>query len=106
MTAEFEDALARVVHESMWTMAGGGECLDGAGAPNAGDHQIAFDVLRSPDMRAIKRQLLGMAVELTEGCNDEVNHGNLSGGSRLDGAKWWLSECLPSHVVKWVMSSE
>jgi hypothetical protein len=56
---------------------------------------IALDLLRTPEMQAIREQLKFMLGALESGCNDDVNH-----GQGYD----WLGEHLPEHVREWVLS--
>jgi hypothetical protein len=60
---------------------------------------IVNAVLDMPEMQAIRLQLLMMARDLRQGCNDDVNHG-ASVGSDED----VLSEFLPKSVIAWVLA--
>lgn len=86
----FISVIARAIVRSHYGMAGGNptELSDADISPNTGDFQLAYDVLRSPEMQVIGRALHSMA---PGGPNDD---------SACQEGTWdWRS--LPPHVQSW-----
>lgn len=87
MSDTFRDAIAKAAFRSA-------DCLTSKSAA-----EVAAAILATPEMQAIKRQLLRMAHDLQHGCNDTVNH-----GQEHRGLRWWLIDELPDSVIEWVLS--
>lgn len=53
--SDLTDTIALAIARSFWTMQGGGHADIEIVTPNSGDLQVAFDVLRTPEMQARER---------------------------------------------------
>lgn len=65
---------------------------------------ITDDLLRMPEMRAIRKQFLTLVDDLIAGCNDPVNHGTHGTYTAEESRRWYLCDYLPEHVIDWVLS--
>lgn len=87
--SRLELTIARAIVRSHYAMAGGDplELSDADIDPNSGDLQLAHDVLRSPEMRAIKLALVRLA----------------STSSKVTTWTMLRRAGLPEHVVEWAV---
>lgn len=84
----FQEAIARAVRDAWWHMMGG----DGPSPhePENGDGQIAFEVLQTPEMKAIREWIAEVA-------RDAVDEGWT--------ARRVLGQ-LPPSVIDWVLGGD
>lgn len=92
-----QQAVARSIVRSWYGMAGGdpAELADAEIDPNTGDLQLAYDILASPEMQAI-RTALGWWAGYERSTSDRTYRSN---------AELMRERHLPASVIDWVLGA-